>query len=171
MAWDYVLFDIETDGLKPKHIHMMCMTDLVTWENKTLVGLDEVTLGIQMLDEAKMIVGHAINYFDCPVVEAMTENLIKLPRMKCVDTLEMSKHLCPEMRAHGLKEWGAVLGLPKLEQPNFDAGFTEEWIPYCERDVELNCKVFLVLLEKLFQRYPEELPHKWQALREYMVAA
>jgi hypothetical protein len=51
---------------------------------------------------------------------------------------------------HGLKEWGGVLGLPKLEQPNFDAGFTEEWIPYCERDVELNCKVFLVLLEKLF---------------------
>ena len=61
MAWDYVLFDIETDGLRPKHIHMMCMTDLVTWENKTLVGLDEVTLGIQMLDEAKMVVGHAIN--------------------------------------------------------------------------------------------------------------
>lgn len=171
MAWDFVLFDIETDGLKPKHIHMMCATDLVSWQSKTFVGLDQVTEGIQLLDQAKMVVGHAINYFDCPVVEAMTENIITFPKTKCIDTLEMSRHLCPEMREHGLKAWGKVMGLPKLEQPNFDAGFTEEWIPYCERDVELNCKVFVHLLEKLLHRYPEELPHKWQALKGYLVAA
>ncbi len=172
MAWEYILFDIETDGLKPKFIHMISMTDLVSWESKSFVGMDQVCEAIQILDNAKMVVGHAVNYFDCAVIEMMTEGVIKFPATKTIDTLEMSRHLCKDMRAHGLKEWGSVLGLPKLEQPDFDAGFTDEWIPYCERDVELNCKVFLVLLDKLLAKYKvDDLPHKWRSLTTYLAEA
>ena len=168
MAWEFVCFDIETDGLKPKHIHMISMTDLVTWESRSFVGLEEVAEAIDILDKAIMVVGHAINYFDCPVIEVMTESAVTFAKTKCVDTLEMSRHLMEAMRAHGLEAYGELLGLPKMTKPDFDAGFDDSWIPYCERDVELNCKVFLYLLEKLLEKYPEELPHKWQILREYL---
>ena len=172
MAWAYIIFDIETDGVNPKEIYMICMTDVVTWESKTYVGLEQVCEAIQVLDNAKMVCGHAIKFFDCAVIERLTENAVSFPATKTVDTLEMSKHLAKEMRAHGLKAWGEVLGLPKLEQPDFDAGFSEEWIPYCERDVELNVKVFLNLLERLLTVHqPSNLPHKFQALQHYLAEA
>lgn len=168
MAWKYILFDIETDGLNPKHIHMVSMTCLTTWENKSFVGLDEVCKAIQLLDEAEMVAGHAINFFDCPVIEEMTEKTIRFPISKTLDTLELSKHLV-SMRAHGLKAWGEVLDCPKLEQPDFDAGFNESWIPYCERDVELNCKVFVHLLEKLMEKYPDLVfPQRFEVLSKYL---
>ncbi len=172
MAWDYILFDIETDGLNPKVIHMISMTDLITMEQKSYVGMDQVCRAIQILDEARMVCGHAIKYFDCAVIETMTEGVIKFPASKTIDTLELSKSLAKEMKSHGLKAWGEVLGFPKLTQPDFDAGFTDEWIPYCERDVDLNVKVFLILLERLLTSYREDnLPQRWSALSNYLAEA
>ena len=172
MAWEYILFDIETDGLNPKFIHMISMSDLITMERKSFVGLDEVCKAIQILDEAKMVAGHAIIFFDCAVIEKMTEDAVTFPALKTVDTLEMSRSLAKDMRAHGLKAWGEKLGFPKLEQPDFDKGFTEEWIPYCERDVDLNVKVFFLLLERLLEEYQQDnLPQRWSALTGYLAEA
>lgn len=172
MAWEYILFDIETDGLNPKIIHMISMTDLISMERKSYVGLDEVCRAIQILDEAKVVFGHAIKFFDCAVIEEMTEKTITFPAIKTVDTLDMSRHLMKEMKAHGLKAWGEVLDFPKLEQPDFDKGFDESWIPYCERDVDLNVKVLFVLIEKLLEKYAvDNLPHQFQALTQYLTEA
>lgn len=167
MAWEYVIFDIETDGLDPSVIHVLCMTCLVTWESKTFVGTDQVAEGLLILDNAKMVAGHAIKVFDCPVIEKLTEKAVIFPYKKTIDTLELSRHLT-NMRANGLKAWGEKLGLPKLEQPPFDQGFDNTWIPYCERDVELNVKVFNYLLEKLIEKYGLEIPERYQALVEYV---
>lgn len=172
MAWEYILFDIETDGVNPKQIYMIAMYDMVSGERKSYVGLDQVCEAIQILDNAKAVCGHAIKFFDCAVIEQMTERAVTFPANKTIDTLEMSKSLAKEMKSHGLKAWGEVLGLPKLEQPDFDAGFTDEWIPYCERDVDLNWLVFVDLLERLLQEYkPDNLPHKFQAITPYLMEA
>lgn len=150
---------------------MIVLYDMISGERKTFVGLDKVCEAIQILDEATMVCGHAIKFFDCAVIERMTEKTVSFPASKTIDTLEMSKHLA-EMKSHGLKSWGELLGLAKLEQPDFDAGFTDEWIPYCERDVDLNWLVFLDLLEKLLQRYTvDNLPHKFKALTGYLAEA
>ena len=42
---------------------------------------------------------------------------------------------------HSIAKWGYKLGLPKKDSPEWTA-FTKEMLDYCERDVEINYKLF-----------------------------
>ncbi|WP_396190182.1 DNA polymerase [Flavobacterium sp.] len=48
---------------------------------------------------------------------------------------------------HGLEGWGSKLGYPKLSFDKFDE-YSDEMLTYCIRDVELNVKVYKVLVEE-----------------------
>lgn len=84
-----------------------------------------------------------------------------------IDTLYMSQYIEPDLNGHGIEAWGQRLGLPKIDYfheakelgviPS-NAKKGDEfgvWHPkmaeYCERDVDVNIKVFW----KLWNRFAE----------------
>lgn len=144
---EYLCFDIEANGLKPDEIFMIVITDLLTRERKTYVGLDEVCQAIARLMEARMVVGHGIKIYDLKVMKKLAG--ANFDDVIAVDTVEMSRDLC-ELKNHKLETWGEMVGLPKLPSPPFDV-FTEQMVPYCERDVDLNVLVFDTLVEVLLE--------------------
>jgi hypothetical protein len=159
---EYLLFDIETPGLQPNEIFMIVIMNLVTRERDTYIGLDEVAIAIDRLSRAKMVAGHYIKGFDLKVIADLTE--VQIPKNKVVDTLELSKKFC-RLDRHGLKAWGKLVDLPKLHSPLFER-FTPEMIPYCERDVDLNTKVFDVLVEIMLEQ--ERFPEEYAIIAEYL---
>jgi hypothetical protein len=141
--WEYILFDLECNGFKPTKIWCICMTDLITRENRSFVGPAAIAEAIILLQDAKT--------FD---------------RDKILDTLYLSKALV-KMDDHKLESWGEILGVPKLPTPFSFYRYDARMVPYCERDVELNVQVFLALWSLLEQRHGDKVPPKWQILREF----
>ncbi len=140
----FLAYDVEADGFRPKEIFCICTSNLITGENLSYYG-DEIADACVILTEADMVVGHYIRGYDCPVIEKLTGGLVKFRPEAIVDTLDMSKALMSQPK-HSLKEWGSIIGLPKLESPLFES-FTPEMLTYCERDVEITVRIFFQLLE------------------------
>lgn len=145
MDWKFICFDVEANGFTPSEMYCICMTDLLTGEELTFEQ-DRIAEGCIILADADMLVGHYIRGYDCPTIEKLTDGLIKFDKNKLVDTLDMSKALVKENKKHSLRVWGDFLGLPKLESPLFEQ-YTPAMIPYCQRDVAVNVKLFGHLLE------------------------
>jgi hypothetical protein len=135
--------DIEANGFVPSRIWMVGILNWETDEFETYAG-DDVPDGLLRMADADLLIGHHILGYDIPQIERLTDGMISFNRGRVVDTLLKSRRLM-RMAGHSLKAWGAILGLPKMESPNFDV-FSPEMIPYCERDVRLNGKVFDHLL-------------------------
>lgn len=140
----FVAFDIEANGFKPTEIFCIGITDLLSGE-KLMLPPDLIAEGCMLLSEAEMLVGHHIRGYDCPVIEKLSDGLVKFDYSKVVDTLDMSKSLTDNSK-HSLEYWGEILGLPKLPSPLFEK-YTPNMLTYCERDVELTVKVFNHLSE------------------------
>ena len=125
----------------------------------------------EILDNAKLIAGHNIISYDFCVLE----KLYGYKRRKDLivhDTLIMSLVLdynkFPGGR-HSLDNWGKSLGYKKIEFNDFSK-FSEEMLVYCERDVDLNHRVYQRLLEAL-KKQVEKNPQLKTYLRvEHAVA-
>lgn len=145
---EIVVADIETDSLRPKQIYMLGILNLETDEYTAYIGDDEVPVGLMRLAEAERVIGHNFKGYDAPTIEKLTDGLIVIPKDRIDDTLEISRELFPDLVNHKLATWGEILGYPKLEMKIFER-FTPEMIPYCERDVRLNAKVYRFFIEHL----------------------
>jgi hypothetical protein len=167
--WEYVLFDLECDGFKPKRIWVICLIDLITRERKSFVGPDAIAEAIMILQAAKLLVGHNIKTFDVRVIEKIMEGAVTFDRNLVLDTLHLSKALV-NMSNHSLEAWGEILGVPKLDTPFGWFKFDPRMVPYCERDVDLNLQVFLALWAIMENRHGDKIPPKWQMLTEYRSA-
>lgn len=167
--WQYILFDLECDGFKPKRIWCICMVDLITRQRASFSGPEGIAEAIFRIQSAKMVAGHNIKTFDIRVIEKVTEGAVQIDRAKVLDTLYLSKALTT-MDSHKLEDWGEILGVPKLDTPFSFYRFDPRMIPYCERDVELNLQVFLALWSLMENRHGEKIPPKWQMLNEYRAA-
>ena len=167
--WEYILFDLECDGFKPKQIWCICMVDLITRQRESFVGPDRIALAIVRLQAAKLLVGHNIKSFDIRVIEKITEGVVQFDRDKILDTLHLSKAMV-KMDDHKLDSWGQILGKPKLNTPFSFYRFDPRMVPYCERDVDLNLDVFLALWALMEARHGDKLPSKWSVLTEYRQA-
>jgi hypothetical protein len=135
----------------------------VTREQKVF-ALDQVAEALALMSEAKMVAGHYIKGYDIPVIERLTEGLITFSPHILIDTLEMSKQLC-KLPSHGLKAWGKIVGLDKMDAPDFGK-YHPSMIPYCARDVDLNVLVFDVLVELLFEQV--NIDEKYAVLYDYL---
>ena len=142
------------------------MIDLISRERKTCVGAEQIAQAIDLLQNAEMLVGHNIKSFDIRIIEKIMEGTVTFDRDKVIDTLHLSKALT-KMDNHKLDGWGEILGLEKLSTPFSFYRFDRRMIPYCERDVDLNLKVFLALWSLMEARHGEKIPSKWQKLNEY----
>lgn len=121
-----LLFDLESNGLLPTitRIHVLCILEYETgkrWRFRE----DELHIGVQMLQDAELIVGHNIIDYDLKAIEKVLKIKIET---KIRDTLVLARLMYPnqadkDFRAaergelpnkligrHSLKAWGYRLG-------------------------------------------------------------
>ena len=138
-----LIFDIETNGLKPSIIWCICamkdgkmytleMPDKQAWEC-LMEGVTEV-------------IGHNIIRYDIPVVERLLDVSIEC---KIIDTLVMSRLYNPQLEGgHSLAAWGERLKFPKGEYYDWTA-LTPDMVEYCKQDVRVTECLYKRLLQEL----------------------
>jgi len=154
-----LVFDIETDGLDPSVIWCLVAQD----EHGKFHHFYEDTLneGIKFLQKADRLIGHNILGYDIPVIKKLT-GIDLYHSDKVIDTLVLSRLLNPTREGgHSIAKWGYKLGLPKKDSPEWSS-FTKEMLSYCERDVDINYKLFNYLRKESigFSKECIKLEHK-----------
>ena len=140
-----VVFDIETDSLKPSRIWCLVAKNIDSGQLYTF-GPDQIEDGCDLLERSNYLVGHNILGYDIPVLERLTGRKVVSEDTKVVDTLILSRLFNPTRsgpNAHALATWGAPsrLNFPKIVFEEYDR-YSAEMLDYCIRDVELNLEVF-----------------------------
>jgi DNA polymerase-1 len=148
-----LIFDIETNGLMPdvSTIWVLMTEDTVTGEQKQYSDHDPdlppFNEGLAALSEAAILVGHNIIGYDFVVLKKLV-GWVPNPKTVIYDTWIMSQTLrWKRGHMHGLAGWGAKLGFPKLNWDDWSK-YSKEMLTYGIRDVELNAKVYAVLVEE-----------------------
>jgi len=155
--------DIETNGLMPHVNKIWCMVAINsdTGEVHSFSDYDEklpsLRDGLAFISTADIIYGHNFIGYDLVVLQHLT-GWSPPDSVKVIDTWIMSQtNQFKREHKHGLEGWGSKLGFPKLEFNDWEGGFTQEMLTYCIRDVELNVKVYKVLVEeakKIIGKFP-----------------
>lgn len=134
------LFDIETDGLYDEATTIYCMSYTHDGDNiETLTGLPDM---VDLLRSSDYVVGHNISQFDLLVIKKL---LGYYPSHALViDTLWLSWYTDPNRIKHGLEDYGEEFGYPKVkvDQEEWSQGNMDLMVERCERDVEINWKVW-----------------------------
>jgi len=160
-----LLFDAETNGLPRKgmdRIHCLVIKDLDTQEvfrfNDTGNGRS-ITEGVNLLAEAKLLVGHNIVYFDIPVIQGLYPFFEYSGDV--LDTLILSRLFYPDILnrdfrkrpigmppklygRHSLEAWGYRLGHYKGEFAKTTdwADWSQEMEDYCVQDTAVTSSLF-----------------------------
>jgi len=139
-----LIADLECDSLKPTTIHMVGVLDYDSDEFYDYHG-DEVVDGLLRLAEAKKVIFYNGRGYDVPVIERLTNGLVKIKPSQIIETLDLSRKYA-KLDSHKLKTWGDLFGFPKGDHTDFT-----KWSPamsiYCERDCRLTKLVFNLLNE------------------------
>lgn len=140
------IVDFEGDGLKPTKIH--CVS--VTKDGKNIYSTDNYQDIKDLLETDCYIVGHNFYLFDLPNLERLTGAKTKAT---IIDTLALSWYLEPKRVLHGLESWGETFQIHKVEILDWENLSQEEYIKRCERDVEINYRLWRYFLNKLERIY------------------
>ena len=145
-----LVYDIETDGLDATRIWCVVAHNIdtgVTYKFADTGGYHgSVHDGVNLLNNARLLIGHNICGFDNPVVEKLFGH--PLNDKHCHDTLVMSQVLRYKRgHRHGLKAWGEKLHNSKIDYDDWSQ-FSPEMMRYCVQDVMLNVDVYYQLLEE-----------------------
>ena len=147
-------FDIETDGLLHEctQVFVLIAQDCTTGTVYTFTDHDDkypsISDGLGFLNMADALVGHNIIGFDLPALKLLL-GWEPLERVKLFDTWVISQ-VCSYKRNHkqGLAGWGEKFGYPKLDFDDFSQ-YSDEMRKYCQRDVELNTRVYHHLCQEI----------------------
>jgi hypothetical protein len=146
------------------------------WKDKFLEWLDRY--------DKPLVVGHNILGFDMFVLRCVLglefrvgkegKDWIEGREIQFIDTFYWSMFLNPDRLGHGIEAWGEVLGLPKIDwrAKAIEVGLIDANSPkgqefmqhhpemdiYCERDVDVNLKVFNALMVEHNKLYRGEFP-------------
>ena len=152
------IWDIETDGLKPKTIWCLCAikgNQMYTLENPTAEMVEE------LFSDVTEHVGHNLINYDIPAVERILG--VKVSG-KVTDTLVLSRLYNPNLEGgHSLDAWGQRLKFPKGEHYDWTR-LTPEMLEYCKQDVRVTEQV-LAFLEKALEPFGDtsvDLEHRVQ---------
>jgi hypothetical protein len=143
------VFDIETNGYLWifDRCWIVYLQDIDTKEKFYYLEGDEGWR--EKLGKAEVVIGHNIIGFDLLVLKRHFD--FDLPHScRIHDTLLMSQVLNYKRfgdAGHSLKVWGLYFEYDKLDFEDFHE-YSEEMLLYCERDVDLNLKVYNYLLEE-----------------------
>lgn len=169
--------DAETNGLLDTLtlVHSLVLKDVDTGERWSLHGQEIETIGLPLLAEAGMIIGHNVIKFDLLALKKVYPQFTYVAII--VDTLVLSKLIYSDIKnqidfelhkkgripgqfmgRHGLEAWGHRLKLHKGEykdwcKQNGIADPWSQWRPemqaYCEQDIEVTEALFKKLLKRL----------------------
>jgi len=152
------IWDIETDGLKPKTIWCLCAikgNQMYTLENPTAEMVKE------LFSDVTEHVGHNLINYDIPAVERILG--VKVTG-DVTDTLVLSRLYNPNLEGgHSLDAWGQRLKFPKGEYYDWTR-LTPEMLEYCKQDVRVTEQV-LAFLEKALEPFGDtsvDLEHRVQ---------
>lgn len=164
-----IVLDIETNGLNPNKIWCIVCKDINTQELIKFHAKKNLQSGhTEWRDsfkefiekEVRTIIGHNIIAYDIYWINKLLGMKIKTSML--IDTLVLSRLFRPvspfleqakflktdtRLGGHSLEAWGTRLGYKKQEFKEWDR-FSKEMLKYCVRDVQLNHKIYLALLEE-----------------------
>ena len=127
-----VIFDIETDGLDAKVIHVLVAKQVGVEGNYVIRSPKAFAKFAEGVTEW---IAHNGIGFDIPVIEKLWG--YKIPLSKTTDTLVLSRLFDPQRKGgHSLKVWGERLGDFKDEFSDWSA-YSEEMKEYCKQDVHV----------------------------------
>ncbi len=146
---DWTLFDCEGDGLYPTKIY--CLSYINSDGNEgTEVDYDDMRA---VLSKDRVLVGHNIIRWDIPTLERILD--ISCKDSVLIDTLAVAWYLDCSRGQHGLESYGPDFGIQKPKIDDWHNLDLADYINRCERDVELNHKLWLSQLERLLELYPD----------------
>jgi DNA polymerase-1 len=139
-----LIFDIETDGLKPTIIWVICAIKdgkEVTIEMPTKAAIEKLLEGVTE------VIGHNIIAYDIPAIEKLLG--VSFNNVKITDTLVLSRLYNPSLEGgHSLGKWGERLDFPKGDYNDWSA-LTPEMVGYCQQDCRVTERLYEVLIDKL----------------------
>ena len=164
------LIDIETDGLDPAVIWVLCAINVGTGEEKTLTDIQSMKDFINEAQQAGcFFVGHNIISFDVPVLNRLAGT--RIPVGRCVDTFLLSMLYSPSLAGgHSLEAWGTRLGFPKTSFSDWSC-LSDDMVRYCLNDCRVNLRLFVRLTERMvsigFSERCCEIEHKaWSIIQQ-----
>ena len=145
-----LVFDIETDGINATRIWCLVLQDVDTKTIYKCSDEDEMCLsisnGLALMDKAEALIGHNIIGYDLAIIKQLLGK--DYYNKKLYDTWVMSQTLNYKRKhKHGLGGWGEHLGYSKFDFNDWDK-YSPEMLTYCVRDVELNTKVYEMLIKE-----------------------
>lgn len=142
---DFLVFDLEADGLRGDVTEVHCVSyqrlnsNLERIAQGTFINPTREQLKPLFEDKGVRIVGHNIVRYDCPVVKDIFGD-IQFQEM--IDTLALSWYTWPNRTRHGLEYHGEDEGVPKPVIEDWKNLTKEEYAHRCETDVEINVRMF-----------------------------
>lgn len=126
-----VVFDCETDGLKPTKIH--CLAAHMGGKIFSTTDYDQMRKFLSR-DDIILVAHNGIRY-DGPALEKVL-GIKVVPKIVC--SLSISWYLFPDRLRHGLAEWGEDFGVPKPLVEDWEDQPIEVYIHRCKEDVRIN---------------------------------
>jgi len=179
-----LVYDVETNDKIIANVHSMWTLVIHNRQTGERLEFLEGDLGwIDYFNEhGDVIIGHNILGYDNIILLKLFGFTFK-KGTTFHDTLLMSQILDYRRfgyKGHSLEAWGEFLGFPKIsfDPALFELGYTEEMGEYCHQDVNLNDKVYDVVIREfknLYRTNPEiktylQAEHyaaRWQATAQY----
>jgi hypothetical protein len=139
-----LIFDIETDGLNPSIIWVICA---IKDDKEVTIEMPTKSAVELLLEGVTEVIGHNIIGYDIPAVERLLG--VSFDNIKITDTLVLSRLYNPSLEGgHSLGKWGERLKFPKGDYNDWTA-LTPEMVGYCQQDCRVTQRLYELLVGKL----------------------
>ena len=170
----WLVWDIESDGLYDQvtKIHCIVIYDLNSKQTFSY-GPDCIGDALEHLRSADVLIGHNILFYDCPVIEKLTQTNFT---GRIIDTLICTRLIWPKELLYeldteqytevpkklrgsaGLKAWGYRLADNKINFKDFSE-YSQEMLDYCIQDVVVTTKLFELIQKQNYAESTLKLEH------------
>ena len=170
----WLVWDIESDGLYDQvtKIHCIVIYDL-NLKQTFSYGPDCIGDAIKHLCNADVLIGHNILFYDCPVIQKLTQTNFT---GRIIDTLICTRLIWPKELLYeldteqytevpkklrgsaGLKAWGYRLADNKINFKDFSE-YSQEMLDYCIQDVAVTTKLFELIQKQNYAESSLKLEH------------
>lgn len=138
--------DIETDDLDATVVWVACVRHILSGEEKTLVGHEEIRKFIEEHKDAIWVTHNGIK-FDIPTLNRLLGCNISISRV--VDCFLLSCLYMPVLEGgHSLEAWAKRVGMEKIDFHDW-ARYSPEMATYCMQDTRITAEVFLRLTKRM----------------------
>lgn len=167
-----VVFDLEGDGLDPTKIYCVCYSVYKPGQKTEVHSITDVKEMKEFFQRDYIFVGHNIVLWDipCAIKKLLGINSISWWEKNVLDTLWVSRYICPALNQHDLDSWGSRLGVDKPKIDDWYGLSVEEYVHRCSEDVKINVKLLEYLFTKLDVVYQNK-KNQWRFLWYLMFKA